>query len=83
MKDDARLLNRGGDSLSPLAPACLRTAFLLIALTCARPVWGEVVPVTLTVSNTPAYAIPADFSGLSFGAVAELPASRRLNRGIQ
>ena len=30
-------------------------------------------PVTLTVSNSPGYAIPDDFCGLSFGAVVELP----------
>src|SRR5690348_16622838 len=29
--------------------------------------------VVLTITNSPGYAIPADFSGLSFGAVAELP----------
>src|ERR1035438_4383631 len=29
--------------------------------------------VTLTVSNSPGYAIPDDFGGLSFGEVAELP----------
>ncbi len=31
------------------------------------------MPVTVTITNSPGYAIPADFSGLSFGAVAELP----------
>ena len=30
-------------------------------------------PVALTISNAPSYAIPDDFCGLSFGAVAELP----------
>ena len=29
--------------------------------------------VVLTIANSPGYAIPADFSGLSFGVVAELP----------
>lgn len=30
-------------------------------------------PVTLTITNSPGCAIPDDFTGLSFGAVAELP----------
>lgn len=30
-------------------------------------------PVTITVTNSPSCAIPEDFCGLSFGAVAELP----------
>lgn len=30
-------------------------------------------PVTVTISNSPGFVIPSDFSGLSFGAVSELP----------
>src|SRR5580658_4443797 len=34
---------------------------------------AALMPVTVTITNSPGFAIPADFSGLSFGAVSELP----------
>ncbi len=50
---------------------------LLVCLACATIVQTAALraqsPVSLVVSNAPGYAIPDDFCGLSFGAVAELP----------
>src|SRR5580704_9968659 len=43
------------------------------ALICPKVASAAQVPVTVTITNSPGYAIPSDFSGLSFGAVSELP----------
>jgi hypothetical protein len=45
----------------------------VVAVMLATPVLAVPVPVNLTITNSPGYAIPTDFSGLSFGAVAEIP----------
>lgn len=50
------------------------TGFLLSACFLAGQTLAQ-SPVTLTVRNSPGYAIPDDFAGLSFGAVAELPST--------
>ena len=44
-----------------------------IALAGVGAISAAPMPVTVAITNSPGYAIPADFSGLSFGAVAELP----------
>jgi hypothetical protein len=58
----------------------LKLNFRLIALSIsavvilvARPALAEPVPVTVVVTNSLGFVIPEDFSGLSFGAVSELP----------
>jgi hypothetical protein len=47
--------------------SCLALAAFLLNSAHAEP------SVILTVTNRPGYAIPADYCGLSFGAIAELP----------
>ena len=46
-------------------------ALLAVAIATAGP--AAPVPVTVTVTNSPGFVIPEYFSGLSFGAVSELP----------
>ena len=45
----------------------------VFAVVCVKAASAAQVQVTVTITNSPGYAIPADFSGLSFGAVSELP----------
>ena len=55
----------------------IRSFALISAWVLAVPsIWADSaapMPITVTITNSPGYAIPTDFSGLSFGAVAELP----------
>lgn len=47
--------------------SCLIFAVCFFVRAAAAP-----LPVTLTITNSPGFAIPADYAGLSFGAIAEL-----------
>ena len=47
--------------------------YLILAGTLLAGVAMAQSPVTVTVENSPGYAISSNFAGLSFGAVAELP----------
>ena len=46
---------------------------VLLTVGLVGPVSASPMSVTVTITNSPGPAIPADFSGLSFGAVAEMP----------
>jgi len=70
-----RQAHRGAHPASAGRPALVGKAILGVLLgACflALPALAQ-SPVTLTITNSPGFAIPNDFGGLSFGAVAELP----------